>query len=157
MSFRLKRKRENHERGFSVLPLLLALLVLAAAVSTGVIVWRHHENNQTLKLTNNNMTDNNIETLVGTAYMSPNTGEGMSIQYQETIDGQSYRPFQPLLHNINDKTIITNSHSQKITFDKIKVGDKLVVKMVRPICVDAIKGGRSGCIFNIVSIKDQSL
>lgn len=69
------------------------------------------------------------EIINGTAYLSPNHGEGMSVQYTQTINGQTYNPFQPLMNFINSKTKITNKDNLSITFSKIEVGDNIIVHL----------------------------
>jgi prepilin-type N-terminal cleavage/methylation domain-containing protein len=107
-------------------------------------------------------------TINGVAYLSPNQGEGLSVQYNEPVEESDpnnpgkqitvmYHPFQDLQYHIDANTKITNSENQAIPFSDIKVGDNLLVQMSAGPCVMGVPGGSSGCNIKIFSIQDLSL
>jgi prepilin-type N-terminal cleavage/methylation domain-containing protein len=118
--------------------------------------------------TTTDVSNPNSETINGVAYLSPNQGEGLSVQYNEPVEEPDpnnpgrqitviYHPFQDLQYHIDASTKITNSENQAIPFSDIKVGDNLLVHMSAGPCVMGTPGGSSGCNIEIFSIQDLSL
>lgn len=105
------------------------------------------------------VTDKNAKTLEGTVIMSPNKGEGLSFQFAENNNGQTYHPFWPLRNNTPDKDFksqIVNKKRISMSINDLQVGDVLKTVVTSGPCIMGVKGGWSGCILKYYYIQDLS-
>jgi len=160
----------------SKIQLMLVGIITLFFIGAGTIVLTVRNNQSTLPLitptpistrtitpsvtsqTSPDVSDPNAKTINGIAYLSPNSGEGLSIKYTEVIDGTTYYPFQPLHSSVPPgekvETKIINKAGKNIQLSDISPGDKLAVIISRGPCVMAVNGAWSGCIVKLYSIQD---
>lgn len=152
-------KISKNEKGFTLFEGLLIVLFSVVIGVLGYMVYNNHLKAPTAVITrtsNKPVKNPPGEIINGTAIMSTNAGEGISLQYTQTVGGQTYKPFEPLQNEIDTTTKITNEAGNTIQFKNIEVGDNLKADIYHGPCVSAAVGSTGGCIKRIYYIQDLS-